>query len=58
VSSLYSQKIIALRDPSNFFPEKSQILSCDSLVANERYVLLLFVTGAILCPVDLLHYVC
>jgi hypothetical protein len=36
---LHSHKIIALQKPLKASPEKSQILSCDTLVANEQCAL-------------------
>jgi hypothetical protein len=36
VSSLHSENYSTSK-PLNFSPEKSQILSCDTVVANERY---------------------
>jgi len=33
-----TQKIMALQKSLKFSPEKSQILSCDTAVANRRYI--------------------
>ena len=38
MSTLHSYKIIALQKPLKVSPQKSQVLSCDTVVANERYV--------------------
>jgi len=39
VSFLHSQKIIPLQNLLKFRPEESYILSCDTVVANERYLI-------------------